>query len=144
MVPPAPASAAVPQAQCGLPSNLSVLADERPGLVLAPAELGPRILVATAHSVLAAPYHRNNAGNRTALDALTGDEATAANIIRDRKIGYVAICVGAAATERLASRGSHSLVRQLLDGTAPNWLEPIGQSGPIRAWRVRSPAGGRP
>ena len=107
-----------------------------PGLVLAPAELGPRILVSTPHSVLAAPYHRNNAGNRTALDALTGDEAVAFEIIKARAIDYVAICVGASSTQRLATHGSHPFVQQLLDGAIPSWLVPIGQVGPIRAWRV--------
>ena len=45
----------------------AALAALAPGVVLAPIDLGPRILTTTAHRVLAAPYHRNAAGNRAAL-----------------------------------------------------------------------------
>ena len=44
----------------------AALAALAPGVVLAPIDLGPRILTTTAHRVLAAPYHRNAAGNRAA------------------------------------------------------------------------------
>ena len=56
---------------CGARDDMAALAAEPRGLVLAPLRLGPRILVATDHDVVAAPYHRNNPGNRFALDTLT-------------------------------------------------------------------------
>lgn len=52
---------------CDLGSALAAARSLPPGLVLAPIDLGPRILAETDHHVLAAPYHRNVAGNLPAL-----------------------------------------------------------------------------
>jgi hypothetical protein len=73
---------------CDLPPELARLA---PGRVLAPIDLGPRILLETGHSVVAAPYHRNNAGNRAAFGAYA-DPASARAIIRAWNVRYVVAC----------------------------------------------------
>lgn len=125
-------------AHCSAQSDMAALMHEPPGLVLAPAEIGPRILVATPHSVLAAPYHRNNAGNRAALDAMIGSERDAREIVTARGVDYVAICAGAAATRRLAADSPDNFARMLAEGKAPAWLQPLPGVGPLRAWRVDS------
>jgi hypothetical protein len=123
-------------ASCRNPSDMAALADQPPGIVLAPLRLGPRILVATPHSVLGAPYHRNNDGNRIALAALSSDPATARQIIEDRHVDYVALCLGDQDLDRLGSRSSDALVNRLAADRAPAWLSPLPQVGPIRTWRV--------
>ncbi|WP_375403227.1 hypothetical protein [uncultured Sphingomonas sp.] len=73
---------------CELPPALARLA---PGRVLAPIDLGPRILLETRHSVVAAPYHRNNAGNR-ALFMARNDPAAARVVFGEWRIAYVVAC----------------------------------------------------
>jgi hypothetical protein len=73
---------------CDLPPELARLA---PGRVLAPIDLGPRILLETGHAIVAAPYHRNNAGNRAAFAAYA-DPARARAIIRAWSVRYVVAC----------------------------------------------------
>ncbi len=127
------------QASCGDPADMAALAAEPRGLVLAPLRLGPRILVATPHDILAAPYHRNNRGNHVALAALSGSPAEALAAVRENKVRYVAICLGDADLDRLGSATSDPLVRRLAANDPPDWLQPIRQVGAIRAWRVVTP-----
>jgi hypothetical protein len=83
----APADA--PAATCDLPPELLHLA---PGLVAAPIDLGPRILLETRHSVLAAPYHRNNAGNRAAHALFAADPAAAGRAASALRVRYLLLC----------------------------------------------------
>lgn len=63
------ASPVVPASQrCDPGAALTTLAQRQPGVVLAPIDLGPRLLVETHHRVLAAPYHRNGYGIRAWMD----------------------------------------------------------------------------
>ncbi len=124
------------ESNCGERSDFDVLAAQPPGLVLAPVELGPRILVATGHSVIAAPYHRNIEGNRLALEALSGDADKAHRIVEERGVRYVALCPSAASTARLAAAGGSDFVNALLHGPLPAWLAPLPDDGAIRAWQV--------
>jgi hypothetical protein len=126
----------VARPSCADPADMSALAAEPEGLVLAPLRLGPRILVATPHSVLGAPYHRNVDGNHVALAALSGDAEAARRIVEEREIAYVALCLGDPDLDRLQSRAGDSLTGRLVAGRPPPWLAPLPQVGPIRAWRV--------
>lgn len=129
-----PASGA--RESCTDPSDMAALADQPPGIVLAPLWLGPRILVATPHAVLGAPYHRNNDGNRVALAALSSDPQTARQIIEERHVDYVALCLGDPDLDRFGPRTGDTLVNRLIADEAPAWLTPLRQVGPIRTWRV--------
>lgn len=62
----APITGAAPSG-CVVERHLTTLRALPNGLVLAPIDLGPRILAETNHRVLAAPYHRNVSGNLSAL-----------------------------------------------------------------------------
>ena len=135
-----PAPAAPPDhGGCRTPADMAALAAEPPGLVLAPIRLGSRLLMATPHSVLGAPYHRNNAGNRTDLEILIADPANAERLIRDRGIEYVALCLDDPDLPVLTRQGDGNLIKVLAEGKAPGWLQPIAGGGPIRAWRVVAP-----
>jgi uncharacterized membrane protein YeaQ/YmgE (transglycosylase-associated protein family) len=56
-----------PTPLCDIDRGMAALQALPPGMVLAPIDLGPRILADSRHRVLAAPYHRNAAGNLPAL-----------------------------------------------------------------------------
>jgi hypothetical protein len=129
-------ASAAAASQCGDRADMASLAAAPPGLVLAPIRLGPRILVATRDSVLGAPYHRDNDGNRAALDMLTAPADQAHRMIAGRGVRYVAYCTGDPDLARLTTYRADSLLNDLASGRAPSWLSPLGADGPIRAWKV--------
>ena len=59
-------------AACLEASALAPLAALGTGIVFAPIDAGSQILVHTPLSVVGAPYHRNNAGNRAVIDGFFG------------------------------------------------------------------------
>ncbi len=65
------------------------------GLVAAPIDAGAHILALTHHSVLAAAYHRNNAGNRKVFDLFTADPDKASSLMRESGIRYIVFCKNA-------------------------------------------------
>ena len=133
-----PSHEATDHGGCRTPADLDSLAAEPAALVLAPIRLGPRILAATDHSVFAAPYHRNNHGNRTALEMLTVDSMKAEAMLRQLGVGYVAFCLDDPDLPKLKRQGEGSnLLRSLAEGAVPAWLEPLETDGPIRVWRIR-------
>jgi hypothetical protein len=96
-----------------------------PGLILAPIDAGSHLLAFTSHSVLAAPYHRNNHGNKVALDAFLASPDDARSIVIDSGAKYLAICPGLGETSVLGERNPQSLAATLVDGNSPKWLTPV-------------------
>ena len=96
MTPPTSPAGPAPTA-CALPPGLARLPR---GVVLAPIDLGPRILLDTPHGIVAAPYHRNNAGNLAAL-RYGQDADTDAAIARAWGVRYVLTCPATAGAPAL-------------------------------------------
>jgi len=119
-------------ADCTAPETLSQLAAIRPGLVISTIDAGAYLLGSTRHRVLAAPYHRNNRGNRAAYDFwLAADgEAQARALNAD----YVLACPDAFGGIALPKT---SMAVRLAAGDAPLWLEPMPLKGSAaRLYRV--------
>ena len=125
-----------PIVSCGAREDMAALAAVPRGLVLAPLRLGTRILVATDQNVVSAPYHRNNDGNRFALQTLTAAPDAAHALIKARGVNYVAVCLADTDLPHLLSYRKNSLLEALIDGAPPTWLVALPAHGPIRAWRV--------
>ncbi len=106
------------------------------GLVLAPMDLGPDLLHGTDADVLAAPYHRNNEGNRLAWDLFLGspDEAD----LSARGIDWVVTCDGMAENNLLVREAPEGLLAALLADDVPSTLEvtDLGGRG-LTVYRVR-------
>ena len=114
------------------------------GLALAPVDAGSFLLADTHLSVLAAAFHRDNAGNRFAFDMMLADPSTAETLAVGRGVTYVLTCPGLTETDRLASRAPHGLAAALLAGHIPGWLREMPMAGtPYRVFRV-SPDAPRP
>jgi len=112
------------QQACLASSGFEALAHLPQGLILAPIDYGAHILAFTDHDVLAAPYHRNNRGNKLALTALLAPPEKAEAIVRESKARYIVVC-------RAADRSDKAdLWHTLTEGKAPSWLReiPMGQS----------------
>jgi hypothetical protein len=126
-----------PRDACVATSSFAPLAQLPRGLVAGPIDAGSYILALTPDSVLAAPYHRDNHGNRVVLDALLSPPDAAREILRANHVTYVVNCAGLNETKTLAKRAPHSLAAQLYAGTPPAWLSPVPHSGPLQVFVMR-------
>jgi hypothetical protein len=124
---------------CRHPADVAALNRLAPGLVLSFIDSGPAILAATPHSVLAAPYHRNNDGNRAAYDVFLGSDGTAERILKERHVRYVAFCLGTTDLKIFNRAAPDGLAMRLARGEVPPYLEPIpgDLAAPLRIFRVR-------
>jgi hypothetical protein len=109
--------------------------------VLAVSNLGAPILRYTPDRALSGPYHRNGAGGLAMLDALTGTDAEARDIVRRYAITVVASCPGNAETKDLQHRAPDGLAARLARGDVPAWLAPVPttMNQPLKLYRVVAP-----
>lgn len=88
----APAAADAAPAACTGRAALAALDRLPAGLVAGPIDLGAWGLAATRHQFLAAPYHRNNAGNAAAFAISDGPAPVAAPLLARWRVDYIAAC----------------------------------------------------
>jgi hypothetical protein len=114
------------------------LADLPPGLAVAPIPAGSYLVAHTGLNVLAAPYHRNNHGNRAALDILRNPPALAESLARKAGALYVMVCAETPADSAwYRSLGPDNLAADLAEDRPPMWLRPVPVAGtPIKVFAV--------
>jgi hypothetical protein len=123
---------------CRAPAAVKALDALPLSLLLAPIDMGSDILAQTRQSVLAAPYHRNNHGNREMVDAMMAEPGAAEKIVADSGASYVVFCPAMPELAIYAAASPNGLAAALLAGKTPGWLvpEPIVGS-PYRVYKVR-------
>ncbi len=114
---------------CRHAAEYAALAHLPRGRVLAFIDAGPFILAETPHAVLAAPYHRNVAGNAAMLDVFLAPPAQAAKRLSALRIDYLAFCPGAPERYNYAAAAPDGLAAALGRGEAPGFLERIVADG---------------
>ncbi|TIQ27260.1 MAG: GtrA family protein [Mesorhizobium sp.] len=124
---------------CGNDASFAALGRMPETAVLAPSDIGSPILAFSAHRVFAGPYHRNVAGNLLVLDAFLGTPDEARKIVEAHRVGLVAICRGSFESAMLVKKAPRGLLSNLLQGSVPDWLEPVAETkgSPIEVYRVR-------
>ncbi len=110
---------------CQRASDYAPLASLPRGRVLAFIDAGPFILLESDHAVLAAPYHRNQAGNLAMLDMFLAAPDDAQARMAARGIDYVAFCPGAPERYNYVAAAPDSLVAALSKDQPPGFLERI-------------------
>lgn len=126
---PALSRATAAAQDCRAAEALAPLAALPAGLAFAPIDIGSHLLAHTGASVLAAPYHRNNVGNRAVIDGLLAPPAQAESLVRATGARTVVVCPGEVQMAVLASTAPDGLASHLLRGDVPVWLTPIPLSG---------------
>ncbi len=99
------------------------------GLVLAPIDLGAHLLAQTPQAVVTAPYHRNNRGNRAAIDAFRASPDEAQARVRTLGARYVVSCSTAKELRTIAARAPGSLAARLMEDAPPEWLRRVSPPG---------------
>jgi hypothetical protein len=132
--------------ECLDPASAALLARVPAGQVLAPVFYGPAVLVLSAHSVVAGPYHRAGDAILDAIHATRRPPGEAHAIIDARGVNYVAVCSTSRESAVTVKRAPDGLLSMLQSGAAPAWLEPVPpQDGSaLRLWRVADLPGSRP
>jgi len=124
-------------AACRMPSAFTALAALPPARVMAPIDLGSHLLAFTPHSVVAAPYQRDEDGVRDAF-RFFNDPLPAAHAILDRRgVTLVVLCPGMPEIAGLASATPDSFARLYAKGGLPTWLTPLPLPGtPLKIFSV--------
>lgn len=123
---------------CQRPADYAPLATLPPGRVLAFIDAGPFILMESADAVLAAPYHRNQAGNLAMLETFMAAPDAAKRKLVAHRIAYVAFCPGAPERYNYVARVPASLVAALSRNEPPSFLERVPLAGTdLVVYRVR-------
>ena len=108
------------------------------GRILAFIDSGPFILMESEHAVLAAPYHRNQAGNNAMLDMFLSTPNDAKVRMDAHGIDYVAFCPGAPERYDYVASAPAGLAAALARDDVPGFLERIPLHGTdLVVYRVR-------
>jgi hypothetical protein len=124
---------------CRTVSSVAPLIGLPRGRVMAPIDLGPAILAATEHSIFAAPYHRNNGGNLAMLHLMLAAPREAQQMLSDRQVDYVALCLGSLEQAEFKQLAPDGLGARLGRGAIPDFLQPLElePGSRLAVWRVR-------
>jgi hypothetical protein len=126
---------------CQEPRNFAPMTELPPGLVFAPVNSGAHLLAHTAHSVLAAPYHRNSVGNRQVMEAFLAAPEAAYRLVAESGAIYFAYCPSLPQMGVFADREPQGLAAALLEDRIPDWLAPVQLVGSqYRLFTIRRPA----
>ena len=107
-------------------------------LIAAPIDIGPDLLLRTSAAVLAAPYHRNVAGNMDLVRIMRAPQDEAHAIMRRRGVDFVAVCRSLSETGLYTRANPEGLSGRLSAGDPPAWLVPVSTPADpeMRLYRV--------
>lgn len=127
---------------CRLTDSAAALNRLAPATLFAPLDLGPTLLERTRHGVVATAHHRANLAMHDVLAAFLGTPEEARALIARHDAGYVVLCTDMGEAQLYRKRAPRGFAAQLMNGSAPHWLEPVPLPGPqgLRVWRVRPAA----
>ncbi|CZT35774.1 hypothetical protein [Rhizobium sp. 9140] len=117
--------AGMEQGACVARDAITPLTHEPAGVVAAPSNLGASILRFTHHSVLTAPYHRNQAGMLAELNIGLASTETAKDLLIRDGVTLLAFCAEDGQTSLIAERAPDGLYATLGKGFIPAYLQPV-------------------
>lgn len=125
---------------CSKPEAIRELAGLPAGLVATHINVGAFIAAETHHRVLSAPYHRiANAIIANHLIFSAHDAKTAAALLKQEDVDYVAVCDGLDQPSITSPEWKGTFKADLVNGKAPSFLVPIALPDPhaiYHVWRV--------
>jgi len=123
---------------CAIETGAVPLAGLEATGILAPLDIGPRLLLATPHHVVATGHHRAAPAIHDVIATFRGNADAAHRFVERRRIGFVALCPALAEARIYAESAPGGFAAQLIAGRPPAWLEPVAVpgDGSLRVWRV--------
>ncbi|MEZ5832942.1 MAG: hypothetical protein R3D05_17340 [Dongiaceae bacterium] len=141
VLPGAPAPKTLATMPCPTIGTLAPLQDSGPTVILSYIDIGSMLLFNTPHSVLGAPYHRDNDGLRTTIELFSSnDDAWIKARMRERGVGWVVTCPGLEERTVFRTENREGLAERLASGQVPNYLEEVADPAhpSMRFYRVRA------
>jgi hypothetical protein len=110
------------------------------GLVVTEPDLGPFIVAATEHSVLAAPYHRLDKAILETHALFFASPGDAYRRLIQLNASYVVVCPGLSSTKYQGVPPADAMKPALLRGQPPDFLArvPLASKTPLEVWRVKA------
>lgn len=136
---PAPAAVHQRQSRCRPQANAAILGALPQGEIYAPLDIAPSLLLVSDHTVIATAHHRGNDAMAFVIETALAPAADARAALAQRGAAYVALCPDMNEAHRYMAEAPHGFIADLMNGEAPQWLEPI-PSAPgtsLRLWRIR-------
>lgn len=123
--------------QCVMPAAFAELAAMPPERIMTPIDLGSHMLAFTPHHVVAAPYHRNEAGVRDAFRFFNGPIEEARGILEQRGVTLVVVCAALPEMRGTEDAAPDSFVRLFAENALPGWLADTSlPDAPLRVFAV--------
>ncbi len=124
--------------KCSRMQSIAALNGLPTGNIIAPLDMGPAILVATQHSILASSHHRNERAIHDHIAIFKNTPGIAWQYLKAHQINYIAICPNEAEMDIYLQRDPKGLWAILKSGNWPGYLTPMPDMGDgIKIWRVR-------
>ena len=125
------AQAMLTRSACLQPDVFEDLASLPPENIMAPVDLGAHLLLFTPHSVVGAPYHRNQQGLIDTFRFFNAELSEARTIVEKRDISLIVTCPYLPEMNGFADADESSFIRTLNRGELPDWLEDFTLPGSI-------------
>ncbi len=128
----------VAESRCMLSEQTPKLGALPTGVIFAPLDIGPSILLKSDHAVVATGHHRANIAMRDVILAFSGDLMAAPARVAEHGADYVVLCTDTAEPTFYAEANPEGLAAQLIAGNPPAWLSAVPMDGPaeFQVWRV--------
>ncbi len=128
------------KAACLQPGAFAALGALAPQRIMAPADLGAHLLLYTPHSVVGAPYHRNQRGLMDTFGFFNQPLEEAKTILEERDISLVVTCPAMPEMNGMPDAADTSFVRRAATGDLPDWLQDVSVPGqPLKIYQVVNP-----
>ena len=124
--------------ECRVAEAAAMLSSLPRGEILAPMDIGPRLLLETPHNVIASAHHRGANGMRFVIGLFLGTPEEAREMLARRQTAYLAVCPDSNEIARFRSAAPDGFLAQLADGQVFDWLEPlpVPADSNLKVWRI--------
>jgi hypothetical protein len=127
------------RASCTTALDMRALRSLPAGIVFAPIDMTPALLVDTSHRAIAGGYHRGAAAMARVITGFTAAPPAARATVMASGADYLAACPGMPEMDTYRRLAPHGLWARLDRGERFDWLQPLPVRGPALAWRVIRP-----
>ncbi len=121
---------------CAATADVRALAVLPAGIVFAPLDVTPELLVSTHHRAIAGGYHRGARAMERVLLGFTLPPDRARAIVAASGADYLIACPGQPELAQYRGVAPDGLWARLERGERVAWLVPLAVRGPVLAWRV--------
>ncbi|MEH3103056.1 MAG: hypothetical protein PGN12_04040 [Sphingomonas phyllosphaerae] len=124
---------------CASTRDMRVLGTLPPGIVFAPIDLTPALLLDTPDRAVAGGYHRGAAAMARVITGFVAPPERARAAILATHADYLAVCPGMQEMIAYRDRAPEGMWARLERGERFAWLRPVRVRGPALVWRIIHP-----